>query len=711
MFATGSGLDAPPSSRDTPHSSDVPPFLDALNAEQRTAACHEGGPLRILAGAGTGKTTTLTARVARLVASGVPAERMLLLTFTRRAAREMVTRAQALVDSGGRGSAAGGHARGPRARIQGGTFHSVAHRVLRRHAASLGLPEGFSVLDTADAADVIDLVRHELGLTDATGRRFPRKATILDLSSRAVNTQQPLSTVVDQQAPWCLDRIEPLAELCRGYVARKRELGVLDFDDLLLYWRALARDDRIGPSLAGDLDHVCVDEYQDVNALQVDILRALRQSDDRLTVVGDDSQAVYGFRGASPRHLLDIADAFPGIETVLLEQSYRSSQPILDVANALGDDAPEGFHARLRAVDPTGNRPELVRCADDDTQVQAVCERVLAHREEGIALKEQAVLVRAAHHSDLLEIELGRRRIPYVKYGGLRYLEAAHVKDLVCLFRMADNPHDRLAWFRVLQLLDGVGPATADKVLTALGVGLGGSEGEVLLRWPLAADLLPSGAAEPAEHLVRALRRADEESTGSHAARLRDVLAPLVARAYPDGAARCADLEALVAAAAESQRLSDLAADLTLEAPSSTGDLAGPPVIDEDWLVISTVHSAKGLEWDVVHLLNATDGGFPSDMAIGDKEGIEEERRLFYVAVTRPRRGLHVYVPLRFHHRPRARDDKHSFGQPSRFLSSGVTTCFEETTASHDPGGPADPFTAPIDVGVRVEVELDALWS
>jgi len=272
---------------------------------------------------------------------------------------------------------------------------------------------------------------------------------------------------------------------------------------------------------------------------------------------------------------------------------------------------------------------------------------------------------------------------------------------------MADNPHDRLAWFRVLQLLDGIGPATADKVLTTLGVGLGGSEGEVLLRWPLAAELLPAGAGEPAEALVRALTREDGEAIGSHASRLRDVLAPLIQRAYDDGAARCADLDALVAAAADSQRLSDLAADLTLEAPSSTGDLAGPPLIDEDWLVISTVHSAKGLEWDVVHLLNATDGGFPSDMAVGDKEGIEEERRLFYVAVTRPRRDLHVYVPLRFHHRPRARDDKHSFSQPSRFLSRRVTACFDETTAGHE----APAVVEPIDVGVRVEVELDALWS
>ncbi len=673
-------------------------LLDGLNDEQHDAVTFDGGPLRILAGAGTGKTTTLTTRVAWLVAEGTPADRVLLLTFTRRAARQMVTRARQLIDD------ASGRAR---AQVVGGTFHSVAHRTLRRYASAVGLPDGFSVLDTADSCDVMDLVREELGRASGSGRRFPRKATLLDLYSRSVNTQRPLSEVIDDVAPWCTDQVEPIADVCRGYVARKRSLGLVDFDDLLLYWRAVASDPHLGRKLAAEIDHICVDEYQDVNALQVDVLRSLRQADQRLTVVGDDSQAVYAFRGASPRHLLDIDAIFPSIATIVLERNYRSTQPILDVANALGEDAPAGFMARLRSSTDTGEQPQLLRCHDEDSQVAAVCERILGHRENGIALRQQAVLVRAAHHSDLLELELSRRRIPFVKYGGLRYLEAAHVKDLVCLFRLADNPRDELAWFRLLQLLDGVGPVTARRAMTTLGLMEPGSPAEVLLRWPLAAEALPAGTRTRADNLCGALRREPGELIGSHAERLRDALVPLIEHAYEHASARCADLDALVAAAQGATRLSDVAAELVLEPPNSTGDLAGRPLIDEDWLVISTVHSAKGLEWEVVHVLNAADGNIPSDMALTTADGLEEERRLFYVAVTRPRRALHVYVPLRFHHRPRGRDDDHTFGQPSRFLSPRVNSCFDAS----DIGTPEPGPWAVADVGRKVDLELDALWT
>ena len=675
--------------------------MDRLNEEQRAAATFDGDQLRILAGAGTGKTTALIGRIAWLVEQGIPAERVMALTFTRRAAREMMHRCDALLRD-----ASGPDRSRRRRRIVGGTFHSIAHRTLRRHAVALGLPEGFSMLDGGDAADVIDLVRDEHGAA-GKGRRFPKKGTLLDVYSRAVNTQRPLSAVIDEVAPWCADQVEPIASICRGYVNRKRVLGLVDFDDLLLYWRAAAADDRLGPLLSSEVDHICVDEYQDVNALQVDLLRALRCNDPRLTVVGDDSQAVYGFRGASPRHLLDIESVFPQMSTILLERNYRSVQPILDVANAISEGAPEGFMARLRTDSMSGERPRLVRCADEDAQVDAVCEQVLAHREEGIALREQAVLVRAAHHSDLLELELSRRRIPFVKYGGLRFLEAAHVKDLICLFRLADNPRDELAWFRLLQLVEGVGPAKARRAIDALGVDQPGTAAEILMRWPLAVDELPKASRRTADAFIEALQRATGESVGAHGERLRDALTPLIEGAYDNADARLADLGALTAAAHNAARLSDVAADLTLEPPNSTGDLAGVPSIDEDWLVISTVHSAKGLEWDVVHLLNAADGNFPSDMALTSKEGLEEERRLFYVAMTRPRRSLHVYVPLRFHYRTRGRDDDHAMGQPSRFLSDEVTACFDTvTSARHDslPG-------VAIDAGIRVEMELDALWT
>jgi DNA helicase-2/ATP-dependent DNA helicase PcrA len=670
-------------------------FATSLNAEQEAVATFEGGPLRVLAGAGTGKTTALTARVAGLVERGTRPERIMLLTFTRRAAREMVTRAEARLERSGPGS---------RGKVVGGTFHSVAHRTLRRHASKLGLPDAFTVLDPADAADLLDLVRDELGAARERQRRFPRKATLLDLYSRAVDTQQPLAQAVEHVAPWCADLVEPIGEICREYVTRKRRLGLLDFDDLLLWWRAALHDERLGASLGAAVDHVLVDEYQDVNRLQVDVLQALRRGDDRITVVGDDSQAIYGFRAASPRHLLDFADAFPGAATIVLQRNYRSSQPICDVANAIGADAPEGFTARLVAHEPPGTRPELVRCADEDAQVHAVCDRVLEHRECGVRLRDQAVLVRAAHHGALLELELSARRVPYVKYGGLRFLEAAHVKDLICLFRLTDNPDDELAWFRALQLLDGVGPATARRVIDALQLG----EPGVLARWPGVHEIVPVASRERADALVDALGRVDGERAGAHAARLRDALRPLVADHYDDAAARLADLDTLVEAARDAVRLSEVATELSLEPPHSTGDLAGPPLIDEDWLVISTVHSAKGLEWSVVHVLNATDGNFPSDMALTSDDGLEEERRLFYVATTRPRRALHVYTPLRFHHRPRGRDDAHSYGQPSRFLSPGVRACFDTTGHEHVERELAVTPVAPV---TEIDLALDALFS
>ena len=667
-------------------------MFDALNDEQRAVAEFEGGPLRVVAGAGTGKTTALTARVAALVGRGVRPERVLLLTFTRRAARQMLSRAQSLLD-----------ARAGRAAVVGGTFHSVAHRTLRAHAAVLGLPDGFSVIDTGDAADVIDLCREELGWSERRDRRLPRKATLLDLYSRTVNTQLPLSEVTRATAPWCCDLVDELSDLFRTYVERKRALALFDFDDLLLWWRAALGNAHLGPRLSEAYDHVLVDEYQDVNTLQVDVLRAMRRSDDRITVVGDDAQAIYGFRAATPRHLLDFAASFPGATTITLHRNYRSSQAVCDVANGVADDAPEGFTARLRAHRPDGPRPELVRCHDEDAQVAAVCERILDQREQGMRLRDQAVLVRAAQHSALLELELSARRIPFVKYGGLRYLEAAHVKDLICLFRLADNRSDELAWFRVLQLLDGVGPVTARRAIATLELTASGIDD----RWSAARTVLPPASRDRADAVVAALPALPEERIGAHAERLRAALVPLIERAYDDAPARIADLDALVETAGHAHRLSDVATELTLEPPASTGDLAGRPAVDEDWLVISTIHSAKGLEWDAVHLLHATDGNVPSDMALTTPDGLEEERRLFYVSVTRPRRGLHVYVPLRYHHRPYGRDDAHTYAQPSRFLSENVRARFEPSTAGGvDDGVATDRARAT----VAVDLALDVLW-
>jgi DNA helicase-2/ATP-dependent DNA helicase PcrA len=657
-----------------------------LNDEQRVAVGHEGGPLLVLAGAGTGKTTTLTARVARLLERGVPAHRVLLLTFTRRAAAEMLGRAAG--DSVER-----------RQRPWGGTFHSVAHRVIAANATALGLPGDFAVIDPADAADLLDLVREEEGLARA-GRRTPRKGLLLDLYSRSVNTGRSLSETVGETAPWAADLVEPIAGVIKAYVARKRSRALLDFDDLLLYWRAAVRDDVLGRRLAGLFDEVLVDEYQDVNQLQVDIVRGLCAGDGGLTAVGDDAQAVYGFRGASARHILDLPAQFPGTTVIRLVRNYRSTQPILDLANAAWVSASTRYAKELVAVRAGGVRPELVDCADEATQADQVCARVLAARERGARLRDQAVLFRAGRGSDLLELELTRRRIPYVKYGGLRYLESAHVKDLLAFYRLADNARDETAWFRLLQLLDGVGPATARRTVDALDLDRDG----VLDRWD--AGVLPECARADADRLVAALGERGPERPEI----LRRALVPVIQGAYPDAAARLADLERLSAAAAQHGDLRAFVVELALDPPRSTGADAVPPSVDEDWLVLSTVHSAKGLEWNAVHLLHVTEGSFPSDMGVSTPDGLDEERRLFHVALTRARDTLHLYAPLRYHHHPRARDDRHSWAQRSRFLDEAALACCDRTGVEPEiepapalgPSGSAPART--------VAAELDALW-
>ncbi len=671
-------------------------WLNELNAEQRTAATHAGGALLVLAGAGTGKTTTLAARVAWLLADGVAPERILLLTFTRRAAREMLQRARTLAARAGAPATK---------RVLGGTFHSVANRLVRMHASALGLSAGFGVLDAGDAADVLDMLREEHGQAGAR-RRFPRKATLLDIYSRTVNSQRQLSDVLSEHFPWCEEHRDPIAAIFTAYTKRKRTLGVLDLDDLLLYWRALVQDGAVGRQLAEGFDHVLVDEYQDVNDLQVAIIRGMRPDGDGVTAVGDDFQAIYGFRAASAEHILAFPEHFPGTTTVTLERNYRSSQPVLDVANGVSEQVERGFHKRLRAARDGGERPELVFCRDEAQQAAEVCDRILAAREQAIDLRDQAVLFRTSHDSDLLELELSRRDIPFVKYGGLRYLEAAHVKDFVALLRLADNAADELSWFRVLQLLDGVGPVRARGVLEALRPAPGmAPEAE---RWSSIDLPLPPESRALGATLASTLVGTRSERPGVRAERLRDALAPLISAHYPDGPLRLEDLEQLVGAAAEASDLGHFVAELVIDPPRSSADIAQPPHLDEDYLVLSTAHSAKGLEWSAVHVIAAYDGNFPACMSAGSRESIDEERRLFYVALTRPRRSLHVYVPVRYYHRPKGGDDAHGYGKASRFLTPEVQSLCRVTRTHEPPDGPHSP--APPGPP-RITVSVDSLFA
>jgi DNA helicase-2/ATP-dependent DNA helicase PcrA len=663
-----------------------------LNPQQlRAAAAPADRPLLILAGAGSGKTSTLSARVAWLIEQGTRPERILLLTFTRRAAAAMITRTRALLE---RTDAA------PRAKVVAGTFHAVAWRLVRLYAEPLGLPPRLSVIDASDSADLIDVVREQLGLAESRAR-FPRKGTLADIYSRTVNMQAPLSEVLAEYFPWCLTHTDEIGGIFCAYGERKRAGQLLDLDDLLLYWRALAVHEQAGPKLAAMFDHVLVDEYQDVNGLQVDIVKALRTRNRGLTVVGDDFQAIYGFRAASAEHILDFGALFPDTEMVTLERNYRSTQPILDVANLVAVQAVRAHAKTLWSERADGGRPQLVLCRDEAEEAREVADRVLDHHERGTRLREQAVLMRTGHHSDLLELELGRRRIPFVKYGGIRYLEAAHVKDFLALVRLVVNPADEVAWFRILQLLDQIGPRTAGRIIDTL-------DRDDPAAWPQqwSSLELPDSARTDGIALIDAVARAQTTTEpGPQAELLQAALAPLIRRRYLDGETRLLDLELLTGQAGRAATLEQFAAELVLDPPQSSADLAGPPHLDDDYLVLSTIHSAKGLEWDVVHLIHASDGNLPSDMALTSRDGLDEERRLLYVALTRARHSLQVYAPLRYFHRPHGHDDANGLAKLSRFLSGEVQACCD-VTAPTEP----EPALVGAEIHGKVAAAVDRLW-
>jgi DNA helicase II / ATP-dependent DNA helicase PcrA len=674
--------------------------LDELNDEQRRAATHDGGPLLVLAGAGTGKTGTLVARAAWLRAQGVEASRILLLTFTRRAADDMLARvvSRAATAAG----TAGSSVRSPDERVCGGTFHAIAHRIIRAHAESFSLPPAFSVIDPADVADVLDSLRTDHGLA-GTERRAPRAAVCADIYTRCVNTQTTVVDVVASGFPWCRDFTGQLAALFRGYVAHKRAHGLVDFDDLLLLWRAALADPAAGPVLRGLFDAVLVDEYQDVNAVQAEIVRLLRPDGRGLTCVGDDAQAIYAFRGADPGHLRALAGAYPDLSVIRLVRNYRSRDSVLRLANAVRPQS-EGLELELTGLRGPGSAPQLVRCHDEATQAREITARVLDAHESGRSLRDQAVLVRAAHHSDVLEIELSARGIPFVKYGGLRFTETAHVKDFLAAARVVTNPADDLGWFRVLRLHEGIGPAHARRVVDALRL----ADPAPLERWPAAAEVIPARSREAVSATVAGLIAAAalERTADRAVAILAALVDPLRAR-YPDAGARLADLERLADAAASRPSLHEALVELALDPPASGSDLAGPPRLDDDYLVISTVHSAKGLEWPVVHLPHLVDGAVPSDMALSSPEGLAEERRLFYVAVTRARDELYLYAPLRLHYHRTGRDDRHGYAQISRFLDAGAQAQCEIVEAAPRP--PAVPRMARL--AATVDAELESLWS
>ncbi|MGQ0831506.1 MAG: ATP-dependent helicase [Microthrixaceae bacterium] len=640
----------------------------ALTDEQAAAAQHPGAHVLIVAGAGTGKTTTLAARLAHLVEDGVPPETILLLTFSRRAAAELVARAEST--TGQRVAAA----------CWAGTFHAVANRFLRRYGRAIGLDPAFTVLDAADAADLLAMLRDELRPAGAERRRRTSKDLLAGIWSRCVNTRKPLGEVLDRWYPWCRDDLDELRTLYGTYVARKRALSVLDYDDLLLQWWALLRTPSVARLVGEQVQHVLVDEVQDTNALQGDLLAELADLGASITAVGDDAQAIYGFRAASVRNILDFPTRFDA-DVVTLTRNHRSTPEVLAAANAVMTDASERHPKDLRSMRARGARPRLVTAHDEHAQAVAVCEAVLERADAGVALRHQAVLFRTTHHSEVLQVELAVRKIPFVLYGGLRFLEAAHVKDLLCALRVVENPADELAWFRILQLADGVGPALARRTIASLRSATDLEEaGRV-------AGLTDDGCAALCAldaAIAHARSPALRELPAAQIAAVRGWLDARVQRRHRNAEARCADLDRLEASAADAPSLERFLTDLTLDPPASTGDLAGPPHLDDDFLTLSTIHSAKGAEWDVVHVLHLADGCLPSDLATGRPEEIDEERRLLHVAMTRARDDLWLHVPLRYHHhRQNSRGlDSHGYAQRSRFLSPEVAALCDEQVAA-----------------------------
>ena len=670
-------------------------MFDTLNPEQRAAVDHVGSPLLIVAGAGTGKTKTLAARVCRIIDDGADPSRILLLTFTRRAASEMLARVAAV--STDRAAS----------RVWGGTFHSTANRLLRNFGQSAGLAPGFTVLDQSDATDLMGIVRTDEGFAER-GRRFPRKETVAGIYSRMVSSQAKLGEVLERDYPWCADHADDLRTIFTAYTARKRSHQVLDYDDLLLFWRGLTVS-SVGEALRDLFDHILIDEYQDTNPIQADIVHGMCRPDTDLCAVGDDAQAIYGFRAATVANMWHFADRFPGATQVTLEQNYRSTMPILAVANAVLAQSDQHYAKELWSSRPHGLTPVLRTHHDEGAQSAAVATAVLDARERGIDLRQQAVLFRAGHHADGLELELTRRDIPFVKYGGLKYLESAHVKDLLALLRILDNPADQLAWHRVLASMEGVGPATIRRLADEIGVDR--EDDDALARFLDGAGRVPSAAETQAAELRAALAVCRTDLTPAEQVdRLKGFCALVFPNRYDDAVARVADIDQLAATAAAYHSRSRFLTELTLDPPGKTSDQAGPPHLDDDWLTLSTIHSAKGLEWRSVQLLHAADGNLPSEMALGDEHGLAEELRLMYVALTRAKDELTVNFPLRFHVNRHATDDRHVYAQLSRFIDP-VRELFDEVTAAPAVDLRNDVDLATVGVADEVDTLLAALWD
>jgi DNA helicase-2/ATP-dependent DNA helicase PcrA len=644
-------------------------YAQALNPQQLAAVTAAEGPALVIAGAGSGKTRTLVYRVAYLIDSGVNPGSILLLTFTRKSAQEMLKRVGLLI--GGQSD-----------RVWGGTFHSVANLLLRRHGRPIGVEPGFTILDRGDAEDLINLLRAQLGLHDKD-KRFPRKATIAEVFSKSLNTMKSLDEIVLEEFSHFAEHLEALEKLRHAYVTAKQQRQLLDYDDLLVRLRELLiQEPTVRDTISRTYRHVLVDEYQDTNRLQADLVRLLASTHHNVMVVGDDSQSIYAFRGATFRNIMEFPALFPGTTLYKLEENYRSTQPILNLANEIIGAAAEKYTKRLFTRKLDGPPPVLAQAPAEHIQSKFIAQKILELREEGVPLDEIAVLFRSSFHSFDLEIELSRRDLPFVKRGGFKFIETAHVKDLLAHLRVIENPLDAVSWNRLLLLIEGVGPKKARELMASL------FRDQATDRLSIEALRAISGrSGRGLNDLVQMLEKVGRDAALTPAEqvnRVYEYYLPILKEHYDDYPKRMRDLEHLYTMAERYHNLEGFLSDLALEPPDeSVADVVGPDR-DDERLVLSTIHSAKGLEWQCVFVIWVVDGRFPSVYSFLTEEELEEERRLFYVAVTRAKQYLYLTYPINVF-------DKSTgsiLSKPSRFLDDVPANLLETWSLVEEDGSP-----------------------
>jgi DNA helicase-2/ATP-dependent DNA helicase PcrA len=620
-------------------------YHNELNDEQYRAVMHTDGAALVIAGAGTGKTRTLVYRVARLVEDGIPPEQILLLTFTKKSSAEMLRRASQLLD-------------GRCDNVSGGTFHSFAHQLLRKYALGVGIQSNFSILDQGDAEDTINLLRAQLGL-EKSKRTFPQKHTLIAMYSASVNRCTPIEIIIETQYPRFIEEIPQIQALVQSYIRYKRQHNLMDYDDLLVYLLSLLQTDKFKKSIQNSYRYIMVDEYQDTNLLQHQIVVELAGKNQNVMAVGDDAQSIYSFRGANYQNIFNFPKSFNDCRLITIAKNYRSTQKVLEVANEIIKHAGIRYEKELVATEEGTTAPIIVSMSDERQQSLFVVQQIIEARENGIPLQEIAVLFRSGYMSFDLEIELNRANIPFKKFGGLKFIESAHIKDMIAFFKCVFNPIDVVSWHRILLLLEGVGARTAAKVIDDISNGfLSLNDYSILKNYRSSEGIIA---------LFDLIRREKKgiENIGAMAVRFAEFYRPILKKKYDDFSKRWKDIEMFLSITERYDSLTSFLSDMALDSPVESADV-DPDDLKDEFVTLSTIHSAKGLEWNTVFIIWALDGKFPSSKSLHSLEDTEEERRLLYVAVTRAKVSLFITYPTNIYDR----ETGFVLGNSSRFLDT-----------------------------------------